>query len=67
MSAQIQPAEQQAPVARCKWCIKRIGNERYRFMGVWQNGLCVPLAHTDFTDAICPDCAKEYFPEFPIY
>ena len=55
MSATATPTEL---IARCKWCVARIGKERYRFLGVWHDGLCVPLAHTTFTDGICPECLE---------
>jgi hypothetical protein len=57
------PPDEVQPTARCKWCIERIGGERYRFLGAWHNGLCVPLTHCDFTDTICPECEEKFFPD----
>jgi hypothetical protein len=61
---QVQSFQAHMSPARCRWCIERTGAERYRFMGVWQAGLCVPLKHTTFTDTICPECQREYFAEY---
>lgn len=51
-------AEAPEPIARCKWCIERLGRERYRVDGVWE-GIFSPahfFGDAEFTDGICPEC-----------
>jgi hypothetical protein len=43
-------------IARCLWCVQRVGKERLRIDGVWQHdaGCRVPE-----TDGICPECMSQ--------
>lgn len=57
MTTAAQIMEPRELIARCKWCVKRIGKERFRFFGAWHDGLCVPISSAyDFTDGICTEC-----------
>jgi len=45
-------------IARCKWCVNRIGGARYRLDGVWQTVFSIHhfVGDGQFTDGICPEC-----------
>lgn len=48
-------------VTRCKWCIERIGHERYFLDGVWE-GVFEPhrfFGQAAFSDGICPECLND--------
>jgi hypothetical protein len=66
MNGTLQPSTGVRLVARCRWCIERLGCERYRLAGVWQVGLGVPFTDARFTDDICPECEQEFFPEYAL-
>ena len=47
-------------IRRCLWCEKRIGQARAFIDGQWTTEYEEEKA---FTDGICVECAKEYFPK----
>ena len=43
-------------LARCLWCVARVGKERLRIDGVWQHDAG---CHVPVTDGICPECMEQ--------
>jgi hypothetical protein len=68
MNSQTENNSKPILIARCKWCVKRIGRPRYRIKGEWKSlaywgtleyeeysGADFSVGNP-FTDGICPEC-----------
>lgn len=44
-------------VARCKWCVARVGHPRFRLDGTWYDDMTSEVSESGrITDGICPEC-----------